>query len=163
MRAAIGAAAAGVIFSLGLGLGGMTDPGRVVGFLDIAGAWDPSLAFVMAGALTSHLILRRLILRRRKPVFGSGFQLHLRSAIDRLLLLGAALFGVGWGLAGYCPGPAITSIASGSQNALLFVAAMGAGMAAFAAWERLVGARAPAPIPGDAGDRACLLFPAGSA
>ena len=119
----------GIIFSIGLGISGMTQPQKVIGFLDIFGEWNPSLAFVMGGAVLSYLALQLWIQRNFSiPVLGGSFQIPSRKDLDRSLLIGALLFGSGWGLGGYCPGPAITSLGSGSLNALLFVIAMGFGM-----------------------------------
>ena len=119
----------GVLFSIGLGISGMTQPQKVIGFLDVFGAWDPSLTFVMVGGIISYLILQFAIQRRfPTPVLASEFQISTRKNIDRNLMLGALLFGVGWGLGGYCPGPALTSLGSGSMSAVLFVVAMGVGM-----------------------------------
>jgi len=120
----------GLVFALGLGLGGMTQPSKVVGFLDITGAWDPSLAFVMGGALATHALLRRWIVARPAPLLASSFALPTKTDVDRRLLSGAAIFGVGWGLAGFCPGPAIVAAGSGASTALVFVPAMLAGMLA---------------------------------
>ena len=121
---------AGVLFSIGLVVGGMTRPGKVLGFLDVAGAWDASLALVMGGAVGINVILFALILRRRGPILGGAFQIPRRRDIDGRLLLGAAIFGAGWGIAGYCPGPSIVSLASGNAGPIVFVAAMAAGLAA---------------------------------
>ena len=119
----------GIIFSIGLGISGMTQPQKVIGFLDIFGEWNPSLAFVMGGAVLSYLALQLLIQRNFSiPLLGGSFQIPSREDLDRSLIIGALLFGSGWGLGGYCPGPAITSLGSGSLNALLFVVAMGVGM-----------------------------------
>ena len=119
----------GIIFSIGLGISGMTQPQKVIGFLDIFGEWNPSLAFVMGGAVLSYLALQILIQRNfSKPLLGGSFQISSSKDLDRSLIIGALLFGSGWGLGGYCPGPAITSLGSGSLNALLFVVAMGVGM-----------------------------------
>ena len=119
----------GIIFSIGLGISGMTQPQKVIGFLDIFGEWNPSLAFVMGGAVFSYLALQLLIQRNFSiPLLGGSFQIPSRKDLDRSLIIGALLFGSGWGLGGYCPGPAITSLGSGSLNALLFVVAMGVGM-----------------------------------
>ena len=119
----------GVLFSIGLGISGMTQPQKVIGFLDVFGTWDPSLTFVMVGGIISYLILQFAIQRRfPTPVLASEFQIPTRKNIDRNLMLGALLFGVGWGLGGYCPGPALTSLGSGSMSAVLFVVAMGVGM-----------------------------------
>ncbi len=122
---------AGILFALGLGISGMTQPEKVIGFLDIAGNWDPSLAFVMGGAVGINIILYRLILRRRRPVFDKTFTMPRQRNIGGRLISGAALFGIGWGLAGYCPGPALTSGVTASSSALLFIVAMLGGMLAF--------------------------------
>ena len=119
----------GFTFALGLGLGGMTQPARVLAFLDAAGAWDPSLAFVMFGAVAVYGLAFPIVMRRGRPVFAARFGVPTRRDLDGELLTGAALFGVGWGLAGLCPGPALTALASGEPRALLFVAAMLTGMA----------------------------------
>ena len=118
------ALASGLLFGLGLGFSQMIDPQRVIGFLDVAGNWDATLAFVMGGAVLVTLISFRLILQRPHPFFDRKFHLPTRRDIDRPLVVGAALFGVGWGLGGYCPGPAIASLSLGSANPLLFVVAM---------------------------------------
>ena len=118
---------AGVVFAVGLSLSGMTQPSKVIGFLDVFGQWDPSLALVMIGAIGVHASVRLLILRRAAPVFAPAFPLHAKAKIDTPLLTGAAVFGIGWGLGGYCPGPAFVS-ATGSLHALAFVGAMTAGM-----------------------------------
>ena len=132
--------ATGMLFALGLGLGGMTQPRRVLAFLDVAGAWDPSLAFVMAGAVGVFALAWRVAQRVRRPVFAAAFDVPARRTIDARLVAGALVFGIGWGVAGMCPGPALTSLASGEAAALVFVAAMLAGMAV----HRL--ATAPRPI-----------------
>ncbi len=126
----------GVLFGLGLVLGGMTQPRKVIGFLDIGGAWDPSLAFVMLGAVAVHALGYRLIRGRSAPLFAEAFSLPTRRGVDTMLVFGSALFGVGWGLAGYCPGPAIVSLGSGRIDAILFVAAMLLGMVLAAKFER---------------------------
>lgn len=122
------ALAAGAIFGFGLAISGMTKPSKVVGFLDVFGAWDASLAFVMMGAIAVHLVAHRIIRRRAAPLFEGRFHLPTRKDFDVRLVLGAAIFGVGWALAGFCPGPGLVSAASGSLAALVFVAAMTAGM-----------------------------------
>ncbi len=119
---------AGVIFGVGLVLSGMTDTDKVLGFLDFFGAWDPSLALVMVGAIGVHFVLLRLILRRPAPLFDSRFHVPRRRDVDARLVGGAAIFGVGWGLAGFCPGPGIVSLGTGTVAALVFVAAMLAGI-----------------------------------
>ena len=119
----------GILFSIGLGISGMPQPQKVIGFLDVFGEWDLSLVFVMFGAVLSYLILQLWIQRNFSiPVLGGSFQITTRKDLDRSLIIGGLLFGSGWGLGGYCPGPAITSLGSGSLNALLFVVAMGVGM-----------------------------------
>lgn len=128
LRVPLAAFAAGLLFALGLGIGGMTQPARVIGFLDVAGRWDPTLALVMAAALAVYAPLYRLSVRRRAPLLGERFEVPTRRDLDPALLLGAAVFGVGWGLAGFCPGPAIVSLASGRLDPLVFTAAMLAGM-----------------------------------
>ncbi|MSQ48315.1 MAG: YeeE/YedE family protein [Deltaproteobacteria bacterium] len=129
MNSALAAFVAGVIFAMGLAIGGMTKPAKVVGFLDFTGNWDPSLMFVMGGAVMTHAILYRLIRKRPTPLFTEAFSIPTRTDIDARLLGGAALFGVGWGLSGFCPGPAITSLVSGQMSVLIFAAAMIGGMA----------------------------------
>ena len=131
MNILVGAFVSGLIFALGLGLGGMTQPAKVTAFLDLAGNWDPSLAFVMGGAILGYAPLYHLIRRRSTPLFASTFSVSTRTGLDLRLLGGAALFGVGWGLGGFCPGPAVTSLASGHPSVLIFVASMLAGMYLF--------------------------------
>lgn len=148
MKSLVAAAVSGILFALGLGVSGMTDPAKVVGFLDLTGAWDPSLAFVMGGALVTHAVTRRLVLKRPKPLFASSFPVFDRKSIDGRLVAGSALFGVGWGISGYCPGPAFTSLAGGSGAVFAFVAAMLAGMALLNAMNTLAAARSvPATEP----------------
>lgn len=127
---ALAALLAGMIFGFGLALSGMTDTNRVLGFLDLAGAWDPTLIFVIGSAVLVTLIAFRFILRRPKPFLGADFHLPPgKRDIDARLLGGAALFGIGWGLYGYCPGPALTALIYAEADTLLFVVAMLAGMA----------------------------------
>lgn len=122
------AGASGVLFGVGLLVSGMTLPGKVRGFLD-ATAWDPSLAFVMGGALVTYAILSRVVARRRRdPWFDVNFHLPTRSDLDLPLVSGAALFGIGWALAGACPGPGLVAAATGDLGALAFVGAMLVGM-----------------------------------
>jgi uncharacterized membrane protein YedE/YeeE len=128
MKMAVTSFLSGVIFALGLGIGGMTQPAKVVGFLDFAGNWDPSLAFVMIGAIAVYSVFYRLICRRPAPLFSSTFSLPTRTELDPRLVGGAAVFGLGWGIAGYCPGPAVSSLASGNLAPVVFSAAMIAGM-----------------------------------
>lgn len=118
----------GLVFALGLGIAGMTRPEKIIGFLDVFGAWDPDLAWVMAGALAITLPGFALILRRCAPVVAERFYLPPSRAIDRRLLLGAVLFGSGWGLAGYCPGPALASLVVGDASLAVFVLTMGVGL-----------------------------------
>lgn len=134
------ALASGAIFGVGLALAGMTRPEKVRGFLDFFGAWDPSLAFVMGGAVLVHAVAFRLVTRRSSPVFAPRFALPTRRDLDARLLGGAAIFGVGWGLGGYCPGPGLTSLVSGAAPVAFFVIAMlvGIGLAA-----RLEDAKSP--------------------
>ena len=121
----------GLLFGAGLAISGMMDPLRVRGFLDIAGEWDPTLAFVMGGALLVMALAWLIQKRMRQSLSGSGFDLPDTQKIDARLLSGAALFGIGWGIAGLCPGPAIASLATAFVPALVFVGAMLAGMLAF--------------------------------
>ena len=134
--------ACGLLFGLGLIVSGMANPAKVLGFLDLAGSWDPSLAFVMAGAVAIAAIGFRFARTRTASVLGAPMQLPKARHVDVRLIAGALIFGAGWGLAGFCPGPALVSAASGQPRAWLFVAAMLAGMALFAALERLHAARA---------------------
>ena len=120
---------AGMLFGAGLVVGGMTDPGKVIAFLDLAGQWDPSLAFVMGSALCVTLPVFQLVIRKRsRPVLGTHFFLPTRTDLDPALLGGSALFGIGWGIAGLCPGPAIANLVGGAPEALAFVVAMVTGM-----------------------------------
>jgi len=123
--------AVGLLFGWGLILAGMTDPGKVIGFLDLAGAWDPSLAFVMGGAIAVGFFAFALAKKRTTNLFGGALHLPTSRDIDRPLVIGALLFGAGWGLAGFCPGPGIVSMAAGEFKGLVFVTAMVAGMAVF--------------------------------
>lgn len=128
MRAILAALAAGVLFGAGLALSDMVNPARVLGFLDIAGIWDPTLAVVMAGAVFASAAGYFASRRLRAPIFGTSFRIPENRMLDRQLIAGAALFGIGWGLAGFCPGPAIASLVFGLWQPWLFVAAMIAGM-----------------------------------
>lgn len=133
MARAAAALAAGVSFGLGLALSGMIDPAKVLAFLDLAGAWDASLALVMAGALAVTAPAYRLVLRRRAPLLADAFRLPTRREIDGNLVAGALLFGVGWGVGGFCPGPALAALAFGDVKVIVFVAAMAVG-ALLARW-----------------------------
>jgi uncharacterized membrane protein YedE/YeeE len=127
--ALLGALAAGILFAVGLGVGGMTRPDKVIAFLDLAGDWDPSLAFVMLGAAGTYAVLYPLIRRLRAPLAASAFAVPARRDVEGRLLAGAAVFGLGWGAVGYCPGPAIVALGAGVPAAVLFALAMLAGMA----------------------------------
>lgn len=128
MKALLASAASGVLFAIGLGVAGMTKPSKVIGFLDLFGEWDASLAFVMLGAISVYFVAFRLITKRKAPLFDTRFFVPTRRDLDPRLLLGAAVFGVGWGLGGYCPGPGLVTAASGALPALVFVASMAVGM-----------------------------------
>jgi uncharacterized membrane protein YedE/YeeE len=134
----------GLLFGLGLILAGMTDPAKVIGFLDLAGAWDPSLAFVMGGAILVGLFAFGVAKRRTTSVFGSAMQLPTSRDIDRRLVAGSLMFGAGWGLAGFCPGPALVSVGAGHPKAIVFTLAMLLGMLIFEVLERRRGRLAAA-------------------
>jgi len=133
----VSALIAGLIFGLGLIVSGMANPAKVLGFLDLAGHWDPSLAFVMGGAIGVGVVAFGLARRRTRSLLGAPMQLPATSALSMRLVLGSLAFGVGWGLAGFCPGPAIVSAAAGYSQACIFVAAMVVGMLLFTLLERL--------------------------
>lgn len=139
-RAALIALVAGLIFATGLTLGGMTDPRKVQGFLDVggifAGRWDPSLAFVMGGALLVSLLAFATVKTKAAPWANAKFELPTRRDIDARLIIGAVIFGVGWGIAGYCPGPALASLLTGGADVLWFVASMLVGMFVAKKWPR---------------------------
>lgn len=128
MRATIPAMASGILFGAGLALGDMVNPARVLGFLDVAGAWDATLGFVMGAAVVASALGYALARRRRAPLFGSSFLIPENRRLDSQLIGGAALFGIGWGLVGFCPGPAVAGLIYGLWQPWLFVAAMLAGM-----------------------------------
>lgn len=132
----------GLVFGLGLILAGMTDPGKVQGFLDLAGAWDPSLAFVMAGAILVGLGAFAVARRRTMAFLGGAMHLPPASSIDGKLVSGSLVFGIGWGLAGFCPGPALVALGAGHWQAALFVLAMLAGMSLHELGGRPAGATA---------------------
>lgn len=122
----------GALFALGLAISGMTQPAKVIGFLDFFGSWDPSLALVMAGAVGVYLLTNRgLVARMKKPVSAERFSIPTRRDIDRRLVVGAAIFGVGWGLSGFCPGPALVSLGAGTPATWWFVPGVIIGMAVF--------------------------------
>jgi uncharacterized membrane protein YedE/YeeE len=128
---------AGLLFGGGLILSGMSNPAKVLAFLDVGGVWDPSLVFVMVGAILVAAVAFRFARTRVRPLFGSHLHVPGAGRIDLPLVLGSITFGVGWGLVGYCPGPALTALAVGGRSTLLFVAAMAAGMAIFEVAERI--------------------------
>lgn len=146
--------ASGLLFALALGIGGMTLPDRILGFLDFTGAWDPTLLLFMGGAVGVFMVTYRLRLRRQAPVFEPAFVERPEGRIDARLLGGSALFGLGWGLAGYCPAPALASIGTGTVSVAVFVAAMLGGMTLYSALATLLERRVPAeraaaePAPG---------------
>ncbi len=120
--------ALGLLIGVGLVVSGMSDPAKVLNFLDLAGTWDPSLAFVMGGAVIVTFVGYRLVFRRAAPISGATFQVPTRKDIDGRILAGPAIFGIGWGLGGFCPGPALTALALAAPGTLAFVPAMLAGM-----------------------------------
>lgn len=133
---------AGLIFGIGLLLSGMTDPGKVIGFLDLAGNWDPSLLLVMGGAIGVGFFAFAIAKKRSQSLLGESLRLPTSRHIDKRLVIGSLVFGAGWGLAGFCPGPAVVSLATGQREAMLFVLAMLAGMLLFALAERYLHRRA---------------------
>lgn len=143
MRSVWSSYAVGLLFGAGLIVSGMTRPAKVVGFLNLAGDWDPSLAFVMGGAIAVHAAAYRLVPRMPRPLWGLRWGIPTRRDVDARLIVGAALFGAGWGLGGYCPGPGLTSIFTGAQATLTFTGSMLVGMWAHTLWETAASA-APA-------------------
>lgn len=121
----------GLLFGVGLTLGGMTQPSRIVGVMDVTGVWDPTLVFLFLAAVGTYHVIYRLAVPRGKPLFATNFEIPTRKDINPTLLSGAALFGVGWALSGYCPGPAVVSLGSGQAQAIVVVVAIAAGMALF--------------------------------
>lgn len=134
----LSAFAAGLVFGIGLILSGMTDPAKVIGFLDIAGTWDPSLAFVMAGAILVGFFAFAFARKRARTFVGAALELPQRRDIDWRLVGGSIVFGIGWGLAGFCPGPAVVAFGAGYDKATVFVIAMIAGMLLYLGAERLL-------------------------
>ncbi len=124
----LAALASGLIFGLGLAISGMMNPAKVIGFLDVAGDWDPTLIFVMGGALLVTIPAYRVILKRQRPILEDNFSLPTKKTLDASLIGGSALFGVGWGLVGFCPGPAVAALGTALPSVLAFIAAMLAGM-----------------------------------
>jgi uncharacterized membrane protein YedE/YeeE len=127
---------AGLMFGLGLIVSGMANPAKVLGFLDLTGAWDPSLAFVMLGAIAVGVVAFAVARKRTVSFIGAEMKLPTARHVDRRLLVGGTLFGIGWGIAGFCPGPGLVALGMGELKALVFVAAMLAGMAVFELLER---------------------------
>jgi len=150
MIRSVGALLSGAVFGLGLAISEMVNPAKVLAFLDVAGRWDPSLAVVMAGALAVTAASFRLILNRPAPLLGGSFEVPSHRKIDWALLTGAGLFGIGWGLVGFCPGPGIASLAFGQPKSFVFVIAMALGAWLYHANQR----RLATPTP---------MFPAPSA
>jgi uncharacterized membrane protein YedE/YeeE len=140
VKPSISALAIGALFGFGLALSGMGQPQRVIGFLDWFGRFDPALLFVMGGAVIMHFIGRRLVLRRAQPVLAAAWPSYPFTSVDARLIGGSILFGLGWGITGFCPAPGILSAAAGTREGLLFVVSMAAGMALFHALERARGA-----------------------
>lgn len=149
---AVSAFAVGLVFGLGLILSGMTDPSKVIGFLDLTGAWDPSLAFVMGGAILVGFIAFRFARKRAVSFLGGAMHIPAARHLDRTLIFGSLTFGVGWGLAGYCPGPALVALGAGQDKAVVFVIAMLAGMALYEAADWLVDARRRRRVPRNRSD-----------
>jgi uncharacterized membrane protein YedE/YeeE len=128
MKALLTSFASGLVFALGLGISGMTRPIKVIGFLDFFGAWDASLAFVMVGAIAVYFVAYRFRATMPSPLFAPKFAMPTRNDLDEKLIIGSAIFGAGWGLGGFCPGPALTSLASGAMPVFVFFVAMALGM-----------------------------------
>ena len=147
MKANLVSFGSGIVFALGLGISGMTRPIKVIGFLDVAGAWDLSLAFVMLGGIAVYFVAFRMTRKMRAPLLAPQFAIPTRTDFDPQLILGAVLFGMGWGLGGFCPGPAITSLASGALPVVVFVAAMAAGIYLHSMMQNLGRSRAAALTP----------------
>lgn len=158
----LAALVAGLLFGGGLILGGMTEPANVIAFLDVAGDWDPALAFVMIGAIAVYVPLYRKLIDGTVPLYAQAFARAAQGAIDAPLLIGAAVFGVGWGLGGFCPGPAIVSAGSGASLGLTFLGSMLGGMALFELYrsvtarvaERTLSSSSAASVTGTSGDEA---------
>lgn len=131
MNQSLAAFICALLFGIGLGVSGMTLPSKVHGFLDVFGEWDPSLALVMVGAIAVHGFLYRIILQRSSPVFATRFQIPATQKVDSRLVIGSLLFGLGWGLGGFCPGPALVASVTGNSSVLLFVLSMAAGIYAY--------------------------------
>lgn len=141
MKNAVAAFAVGFIFAIGLGVSGMTQPEKVVGFLDVFGSWDPSLIFVMGGAVMVHFVTYKLIRKRNSPLLSAKWHVPTKTEITPALIWGSVIFGVGWGLAGFCPGPAVTSLASFEIKPVMFVASMIVGMFLFKGFDKKLNLR----------------------
>lgn len=141
MKNNISALIVGIIFALGLGISGMTHPEKVIGFLDLFGNWDASLAFVMVGAIAVHAVTYRWIRRKKSPLFSKEFYVPTSKELTPSLVIGAFIFGVGWALAGYCPGPALTSLASLNSRVIIFVVSMIFGMILFRIYKSIINKR----------------------
>ena len=128
MKQIFAAFVSALLFGLGLGVSGMTLPSKVIGFLDITGNWDPSLIFVMAGAIAVHSVTYRMITKRESPILTADFQIPTKRQIDARLIIGSLLFGAGWGLGGFCPGPALVASVSGASSVLVFLVSMIVGV-----------------------------------
>jgi hypothetical protein len=138
MKVKIGAFLGGALFGVGLAIAGMTQPAKIIGFFDFFGSWDPSLAFVMLGAIVVYTPVYRWAIRTwQRPIWAPAFSLPTRKDIDARLIVGSGIFGVGWGLGGYCPGPALTSIGAGSQEAFTFGASMLLGVGVYQLFMRV--------------------------
>ncbi|HEX7927471.1 MAG TPA: DUF6691 family protein [bacterium] len=144
----------GALFAIGLGIGSMTLPAKIIGFLDVTGAWDPSLVLVLGGAVVTYAVMYRMAIGRGRPLFADAYVLPGQNRIDVPLVAGAAIFGIGWGMSGFCPGPAIVALVTGKTEVLSFVAAMIVGMwlhDGIAAWrQREASAAANLPVTGSA-------------
>jgi uncharacterized membrane protein YedE/YeeE len=142
MKNASAAFLVGLLFALGLGISGMTQVEKVIGFLDVFGSWEPTLMFVMMGAIAVHLVAYRFIIKSPHPLFDTKWHLPERKDFTAPLVIGSALFGIGWGLGGFCPGPALVSLASIHSRPLIFVISMIVGMLLF----RMIGKRLKSPV-----------------
>lgn len=151
MRVKVGAFLGGAVFGIGLAIAGMTQPAKIIGFFDFFGAYDPSLAFVMGGAILVYAPVYRWAVRTwQRPIWAPAFSLPTRKDIDARLVVGSAIFGVGWGLGGYCPGPAFTSVGAGSPEAFVFGAAMLVGVGAYQLLTRIRESRTGGPADAQA-------------
>lgn len=128
MKNSLAALLVGFVFALGLGISGMTQPQKVIGFLDLFGKWDPSLMFVMVGAIAVHFVTYKIIRKKSSPLLSQGWHVPTKKDITPALVIGSFVFGIGWGLGGFCPGPAITSLASFTSAPVIFVISMFVGM-----------------------------------